>query len=236
MLLRIVALVGAVGPALAPFVAPGHALPVALGAMVGAVVVLALTKRRELAAAGLVLAGAGAAVAPSAHDLLPLTGLGAGVPTVDLAAAPFPDPSPAYVEVRGWYRDQWTLDEYATAPGERPDQATTAPAVLVPFVGTTDDVVALRGAIVVARVAGGTRLSPNASTITGRVRPLPDEALGALVAIARPAGSEGDIRGVIVDTLDAPRGGEAWTRLALVALLALASLGCLGIAAGSRRR
>jgi len=233
MLLRLVAVLGGLAPAVLPFVAPSlPTLALLAPGLLGLVIVVA-TRRRGPAVVGVLLALAAGMLAPAARDLLPLTGVGGEAAThVDLHTEGFPNPAPKYAEVRGRYRGDWLLDEYAVAADGRPNQSTAAAAVLVAFVGTTEDVVELRGAIVVARVAAGTPMDTNAVTIRGRVQPLPDELLMALVSIAGSTDDSGTKPvGFIIDTLDNPQPGEAWTRLILVLLLALGALVCLWIAA-----
>lgn len=243
MLLRLVALVAGVGPALVMLLSPGESstvLAVSLALAASGLVVVAVSRARGLAFTGVLMATLAALVAPGARELLPLTGLGTPIPSVDLEHDAFPDPAPQFVEVRGWFRNRWMLDEYAVADDERPNQSSAAAAVLIPFVGTTEDVVALRGAVVVARVSANQPSTGGATTIRGRVSPLPDELLSALVAVVRPQTPDGQmpaaVSGVIVDTLAVHSEGEAWTRLALLALLAIAASSCLGVASRVVRR
>lgn len=236
MLLRVVAVMAGLGPAVLLVALPANAAQTAIALALGGLAVLVLVRapRRSLAGAGVLLTTAAAVLAPSARALLPLTGLVPSAPPVRLQAEPFPDPPPPYAEVEGWFRAEWTLDEYATPQGQRPNQAERADAVLVPFVATNADVITLRGAVVVARIEAGTVPPSGPTTIFGRVKPLRGELVAALVATVSATGTSTAPRGILIDTLDAPRPAEAWTRVCLVALLALVGTACLWLAARSR--
>lgn len=152
---------------------------------------------------------------------------------IDLAAGQtMPEPPPPYVVVRGYYRSAWTLDEYAVAAGELPNQSTQAKAVLVPFVGAPADVIELEGAIVVARVGPRVSIDQNGpqngpQTIRGKVEPLAPALQRTLVQIA---GSNQAAPGYVVDTLSRPTATEAWTKLLLVVVVNLLGVACLWFA------
>ena len=236
MLLRIAAVLGGLVPAVVPWLAPSQwATAIGLSAAAIGLVVVFGARQRGLALVGVVLAAVGTLVGQVAHDLIPLTGLGGSVAEVDLREQPFPDTAPRFARVQGHFRDEWLLDEYAVAEGGRPDQSKQADAVLIPFVGTTAEVVELDGAVVVARVAAEAPRGAQLATIEGRVEPLPEALLSTLVAVVTPAGGGApQVRGIIVDTLAMPSPAEAWTRLVLWLLLATGGLGSLWAAARPR--
>ena len=148
-------------------------------------------------------------------------------PTIDLTAGPLPDNPPTYVAVTGYFRDQLRLSEYGNvAEGDLPDQTSRADAVLIPFVGSEDDVVALDGAIVVARVAAGPAPAGR-QTLQGKLGPLQPGVLGTLVRFTDDASGA---RGVLLDTLDRPRPKDRFIQLAIAALSAVIAFGCLWFA------
>lgn len=237
MLLRIAAVLGGLLPAVVPWFSPTQwATAAGLSTAAIGLVVLVGARQRGLALIGVALAAVSTLVGQVAHDLLPVTGIGGSIVEVDLRETTFPDDAPRFARVQGYFRDQWLLDEYAVAEGSRPDQSKAAAAVLVPFVGTQAEVVALDGPVVVARVPADAPRATQVATIEGRVEPLPDALLGTLVAVVAPGGSGVEVRGVLVDTLQMPSPSEAWTRVLLWLLLAGGGVGALWVAAGSARR
>ena len=152
---------------------------------------------------------------------------------VDLTRAAMPPSPPAYVAVRGYLRDAWVLDEYAVAPDELPDQSRPARAVLVPMVGTTDEVVTLRGAIVVARVPPGQFETTSAVTLRGATSAVSEPVVRTLVQITGvPA--DANVTAVMVDTLAVPDPDRAWIRATVAGLVLLIALGCAWTASGPR--
>jgi hypothetical protein len=144
-------------------------------------------------------------------------------PHVDLREASLPDPVPPWIELRGHFHDGWLLDEYAVEAGDRPDQSKPAEAVLVPFVGSDAEVVALEGPIVIARVQPAQARLVGAQTIRGRTRAASPEILAVLVQVAGVQDASA-VRGVIVDTLDVgPVGGLPWIHALLAALATIAA-------------
>ncbi len=208
-----------------PWLAP------AIAAVVAASVLVALRRSAAL----VVLAGALMAVsgftAARARLLLDVTrGLEGGWPEIDLTTDGIPERLPEYVELRGYFRDAWTLDEYAVAEGGRPDQSKPPVAVLLPFVGTQEDVVVYDGPIVIARVEPGRRATGGIAVIRGKTSTVAPELVASLVQIA---GAElEDVDAVLIDTFARPTRREAWTNLAFT-FVALAIAGaCLWVAAG----
>jgi len=152
-------------------------------------------------------------------------------PLFDLTAAPFPDNAPDFVEVRGFFRDEWTLDEYGTPRGERPDLNTPARAILVPFVGSKEQTIELKGRIVIARVPTGTEKEEGLQTIRGKIEPVHPDILAALVQLDASV-PKGAARGVILDTLHVPDPHDPWTRSGLAVLCTIIALGCMWVAGG----
>lgn len=203
--------------------------PVAIAAGVPAVAVLAWQRRQlTLLAVAFTLAGVAGYAGGRARLLLDVTQDEAW-PFFDLTREPLPEELPAYLAVSGYFRGQWRLSEYAVPEGELPDQSSRADAVLVPFVGTRDDVVQHEGFIVVARVdADAVVEGVSPTTIRGKVEPLEDDLLHTLVQVA----AEGDgARGILLDTLQRPARREVWTNLAIAAIVALVAFACLWFAA-----
>lgn len=175
--------------------------------LLAAVSVLAATRARQLANAGL------------GHDAWP---------TIDLATTPMPEHPPQYVAVTGILRDGWVLGEYAVAEGDVPDQSRPADAVLVPMTGTLDNAVQLEGALVVARVRADVPRTTDRVTLFGRTEPLPQELAVTLVDLAGDASA--GVVGVLVDTLHVPSRREAWTAIGLLVALAGGSAIAFGLA------
>jgi len=152
-------------------------------------------------------------------------------PLFDLTEAPFPDNAPDFVAVRGFFRDEWTLDEYGTPRGERPDLNEPARAVLVPFVGSKEQTIKLKGRIVIARVPAGKEKAKDLQTIRGKIEPVHPEILAALVQLDASVPG-GDARGVILDTMYVPDPQDPWTRSGLAILCTIIALGCMWVAGG----
>jgi hypothetical protein len=200
--------------------------PVAIAAGVPAVAVLAWQRKQlVLFAVAFVLAGVAGYTGGRARLLLDVTADEAW-PLFDLAREPLPEALPEYIAVSGYFRGQWRLSEYAVPEGELPDQSSRADAVLVPFVGTREDVVKHDGWIVVARVnADAVVEGASPTTIRGKVEPLDDSLLQTLVQTQ----GEG-ARGILLDTLQRPARREVWTNLAIAAIVALVAFACLWFA------
>lgn len=154
---------------------------------------------------------------------------------IDLTREAMPQSPPAHVAVRGYLRDAWVLDEYAVAPDELPDQSEAANAVLVPLVGTTEQVVTLQGAIVVARLAPGRRKDGALVTLRGTTRSVPEPVVQTLLQITGVP-PDAEISAVMVDTLEVPSADRARTRAAIAGLLLLIGLTCAWAAPSSQRR
>jgi hypothetical protein len=180
-----------------------------LATLLAAVAVLAATRGRNFADAGL--------------------GTDAW-PTYDLATTPMPTTPPLYVGVTGVLRDGFILGEYAVAQGDVPDQSRPADAVLVPMTPTNDAAVQLTGALVVVRIRADVPRTQERVTLFGRTEILPREIVVTLVDLAG-ADADGAV-GILVDTLRVPQPGEVWTAIAL--LVALAGGAAVAFAIGRR--
>ena len=212
---------------------PGAA-PLAAG-LVGAVTIALRPRAWGLLLLGIALSILAAQLGGGARNLLDASdALGDRWPAYDLTKTPFPVGAPEYVEVSGHFRDEWVLDEYAVPQGEHPDQNQPARAVLVPMAGSTDEVLKLEGAIVVARVSPGRADADGRQTVRGKVAPLDPQVIGALVRVGAGV-TEDDLEGVLVDTFDVPDRSAGWTRAGLALLCSLIALGCFWFAGAAPR-
>jgi hypothetical protein len=169
--------------------------------------------RRGLWWLGLALCTAAVLASARARAVAEPALLQTGWPYVDLEHDAMPASPPPYVEVRGVLRDGFVLGEYAVPEGDVPDQSRPADAVLVPLAPSTDATIALRGAIVVARVRADTPRTQAMVTLRGRTERLPAELTGTLVDLS--GGTAAEVSAVLVDTLRVPSAREAWTAIAL---------------------
>lgn len=207
----------------------GAWLGAGLAVIGGIAFAIARPRARSLVLLGTVLAVlAGLAVPPLA--------VGIEEPTkVDLRTQEVPPGLRGPVAVTGFFRDEWTMAEYAVAEGALPQQDAPAEALLVPLLGVEEGAAALRGAVIVVRVRPGQEKAAGVQTVHGRARGLEPEILAAFVqasGVAAPAG----IEGVLVDAVGergAGGGARVWLRAGLVALAMIGALVCLGLAARS---
>lgn len=194
-------------------------------------IIVVAKEHRGQAILGAALAAMAAGLSPDVPELLALTGDEDSMPVQDLRVSPLPRSrahSRDYVAVRGYVRREWMVDEYGVAEGERPDQNEAARAVLLPLLGTRDDAVVDRGGVVVvARVSPERVEQGDLQTLTGRLGPVSDEIRDALFMVQGGEAGDADVPVVMLDTLDVPTRGQAWTRTGLAigaALLALVVL------------
>lgn len=194
----------------------------------------ALLLRRNPALPQVLIAAALAAFAThtafGTQELLRDSSVFFGPSTIDLRTDPISTDRAGVVEATGYLRDEWVLDEYRTADGQRPDQNKTAHAVLVPFLGDKTESLRPDHPVVVARIPATLDRGQKLQTLTGTLRPIPKELLVTLLAAASPD-AEAQMRGLLLDTVDLPTRGQALTRagLALFAALLAALLLLLGI-------
>src|SRR5262245_8379902 len=87
-------------------------------------------EQRSQALLGAALAGFAGLLAPDVPDLIRAT---RELPVHDLRDGPITAETGEWIVVRGYLRNEWMLDEYRVAEGERPDRNTPAPAIVVPL-------------------------------------------------------------------------------------------------------
>lgn len=192
-------------------IAAGAWLPPWVPPLVLALAGLTLVVMRFEAIGGIVVGTLLAALSASLGAGVASTGWGGELHTYDLRAAAIPDDATGEVELTGHLRTDWMLDEYRVERGQRPDSARESSTVLAPLLGTKEDVVTHQGRVVVARLdrARADGAATGVVTLRGELQPLPDELLTTLFATNASGGNKGPgakpIRGVLLDTLAAPR-------------------------------
>lgn len=146
------------------------------------------------------------------------------------------DPPPGLrgpVVVSGFFREEWTMAEFAVAEGALPQQDGPAEAVLVPLLGVEEGAVPLREAVIVARVRPGREAATGVQTVHGRARALEPEILSALVMASGVEAPSGVV-GVLVDAAAEEERSPGWVFGAVAGLAVVGALVCLGVAV--RRR
>jgi hypothetical protein len=180
-----------------------------------------------------------AAATPELSELLAITRAEQSLAIHDLREGPLPAEQDGYAAVRGFLRDDWQVDEYRVAHGQRPDQNEQAEAVLVPLLGTDAAVIEVGAGelerVIVARVSPAQLGARSLVTLRGRVGPVSPEIVDSLFAVQ--VDKEGFTsaamlrpQAVLLDTLDMPTRGQAITRLALAIASALLGLALLWLA------
>ncbi|PRP92070.1 hypothetical protein ENSA5_51640 [Enhygromyxa salina] len=205
-----------------PLVAIACALPI----------VLAAESARGQALVGAGLAAMAAASSPELPELLAVTRDPDAMPVLDLREAPVPEGQDGYVAVRGYLRTEWVVDEYQVADGDRPDQNEEAKAVLLPLLGTNEEIIAADehlGRVIVARVSPRVAYGSPLVTLRGRLVPVGPEIVDSLFIVqvndqGLASGVELRPKAVMLDTLDMPTRGQALTRTGLAGGAALLSL------------
>lgn len=208
-----------VPPFILPALAAGLALPI-------------LFARRKSAFAVLIAAGLAALSASTTGEAGHLVGVTNDLdawPRHDLTEGPLPDSADGFLVIRGHYRTEWTLDEYRTRGGERPDQNQDAAAVLVPLLGSVDNVVAPEGRIVIARVLDAKNLPRGATEVRGQLQPLADGILSSLVTFDAALSTD-QVEGVLLDTTKVPTRQQAITQAAIAFIASLIALALLWLA------
>jgi hypothetical protein len=135
------------------------------------------------------------------------------------------------VVVTGFFRDEWTMAEFAVAEGALPKQDGPAEAVLVPLLGVEEGAAPLGAAVIVARVRPGRETAGGVQTVEGRARALEPEILSTFVqasGVAAPSDMAG-VAGVLVDAA-VERRTPGWLFGGLVALAMAGAMVCLGVA------
>lgn len=159
----------------------------------------------------------------------PQVPLGLGEPTlVDLRREQAPASLRGPVVVTGFFRDEWTMAEYAVAEGQLPQQDEPPEALLVPLLGVDQGAVPLHDVVLVARVRPGQEKQRGVQTLRGTARALEPELLGAFVQASGVDAPPGLI-GVVVDAEHDSR-TPGWLRGGLVVLAMLGGLVCLLVA------
>lgn len=143
------------------------------------------------------------------------------------------DPPPGLrgpVVVTGFFREEWTMAEFAVAEGALPKQDGPAEAVLVPLLGVEEGAVPLREAVIVARVRPGRESAAGVQAVHGRARALEPEILSTFVqasGVAAPSGA--GVTGVLVDAT-VERRTPGWLVGGLVGLAMAGAMVCLTLA------
>lgn len=182
--------------------------------------VLARPSRRSGVVAfvvGVVLSATAAYVGPRARTLAALAFGDDAWPTVDPEHAEVADDA-AYLQVDGWLRTHWVLDEYAVGQGAIPDQSRPPASVLAPIAASFDAEIAYDDVVFAARLPTVVRDRSEWVELRGRVEPMKPELMRTLAELA---GAPAVRRGFVIDTRRAPTSGEAWATLFVVLGLAL---------------
>ena len=198
--------------------------PVAIAAGVPAIAVLAWQRKQIVLFVVAFVLAAVAGYAGGQARVLWDVGDEADWPTFDLTQAPLPEALPGYIAAVGYYHDDLKLREYAVEEGELPNQSEKAEAVLVPFVGSREEL-QLEGTIVIARVGADTLVqAASPQTIRGKVEPADPELVGTLVRGGQNS------KGILLDTLQVPTSRDRWTNFAIAGIALLIACGCLWFA------
>jgi hypothetical protein len=177
-------------------------------------------EQRSQALLGAALAGFAGLLAPEVPDLFRATRGVEGVAVHDLREGPLVAETGEWVSVQGYLRNEWTLDEYRVAEGERPDQNAPAKAVIVPLLGTEGEQVdASAGGVLVARVGPELAESGGLQVLRGRLVEVAPEIVETLFTM--PEGATGKGRARMLDTFDLPTKSGAWTQIGLMVAAAL---------------
>lgn len=203
-------------PLLAIQIAAALAAALAVGVCIWRVVADGGKPAWSNALLGGALAVAAAWTAPDASRAAAQLRNAEAIPTFDLTEGPLPAHATGTVTVRGHLRGEMVLDEYRVTEGARPNQNETAPARLVPLLGSPEsEAVLATGRIVVARVPGDTEIGGEARSFTGTLDTLPPGTFESLFAVAEDVDLE-RLDGVMLDTRAVPTAETVWTHLALV--------------------
>jgi hypothetical protein len=206
---------------------PSTWLGVAIASACALPIVFRFSEHRSQALLGAAVAGLAALLASEAPRSIRATREIESMPVHDLRDGPITtDSGDEWIVVRGYLRNEWTLDEYQVAQGERPDQNLPPPAVLVPLLGTQDEQVdASEGIVLVARVSPELAEAGGLQTLRGNLVEVAPELVEALF-VMQP-GATGKDRARMLDTFDLPTKGEAWTQAGLCIAAMLLGAGLL---------
>jgi hypothetical protein len=175
------------------------------------------------------LAALSAKTIADAHDVLTAASSQDDWPTYDLTDGSLPEDASGYVTLRGHFRSEWTLDEYRVQEGARPDQNEDASAVLVPFLGSTDEVVVPQGRIVIARVPPRLLARTGVQSLQGRIEPAAPGILDHLLEVDASVDRD-QLSGVVLDATALPSSQDAWTQTAIALVASLLGLALLWLA------
>jgi hypothetical protein len=206
-----------------------------VAAVVCTLPILLKSSDRAQVLVGAALAAMAAATTPRLPELLRITGDEQSLPVHDLREGPLPREASGYVAVRGYLRDEYVVDEYHPAQGQRPNENLTPDAVLLPLLGTnaTDLHAEQLGRVVVARVKPE-RVAAPIVTLRGKLGPVNQEIVDSLFVVQVQGQTAGmappRIEAVQLDTLDVPTRPQALTRLGLAVGAAVLALVLLWLA------
>jgi hypothetical protein len=145
---------------------------------------------------------------------------------IDLVAGDSPAGFEAeVVTIAGHLRDEWVLDEYQVARGDRPDQNEAPPAVLVPLLPSPTEPMHIDDStiVVIARIPGKTARGDEKVSLTGRLEKLPPGLAENLFAATPGAASAAD-HTVLLDTVAVATPARGLTLLAIAFVCALVGL------------
>ncbi len=183
-------------------------------------------EHRSQALLGAALAGFAGLLSPDVPRLIRATNELESMAVLDLREGPIAAATGEWVVVRGYLRNEWTLDEYRVADGERPDQNAPAKAVLVPLLGTEGEQVdASAGLVLIARVSPELAEAGGLQTLRGKLVEVAPDIVETLFTL--PEGTTGRGRAQMLDSFDLPTKSEAWTQFGLLVAAALLGLGLL---------
>lgn len=189
-------------------------------------IALRFAEHRSQALLGAALAGFAAMISPDVPGLFRGSAELESMPVHDLREGPIVAEPGEWIVVRGYLRNEWTLDEYRVAQGERPDQNEAAKAVLVPLLGTEGEQVdASVGVVLIARVSPELAEQGGLHTLRGKLVEVAPEIIENLFVMQ--GGSPGQGRARMLDALDRPSKSQAWTQAGLLIAAALLGAGLL---------
>lgn len=139
-------------------------------------------------------------------------------PRFDLTTAPLPADAKGFVRVRGFLRPELQLREFQVQEGERPDQNTTAHAVLMPLVNTEEGTIEVSGRVIIARVTERERLLPSLEEVRGELVAPPDGVSEILVPTAGPETAR-EVDVVMLDATRSPFDDPPWVTAIIVLIL-----------------
>ena len=214
---------------------PGAWLGAALAGGCALPIVFRFVEHRSQALLGAALAGFAGLISPEVPSMFRATGELDRMEVHDLREVPIDAEPGEWIVVRGYLRNEWTLDEYRVNRGQRPDQNAPAKAVLVPLLGTQGEQVdAGAGLVLVARVSPELAERGGLQTLRGKLVEVAPALVESLFTTQDGTSVEGRAR--MLDTFDLPTKSEAWTQLGLLLAAGLLAAGLLVTSARGRVR